>query len=603
MPTERGASRPHAASLPSQYTCASALLLRVLTRRLIIIGVALLTLARGAIGQSSHDPARECWAASAATPLPGTLPGSWPGIGDSYPLGNGRLGALWFGGVVHDSIPIADRAAGGLVGNLLLQFEGRTAATTYERSLALDRAVAAVRYRVGDTAFTRECYVSRPDQVLVLRLTADKGGRISVGISFDAGPGGMARAVGEDTLVLAGTHSLRVGVQRSGGKFNATDEAIQVIKANSVTIVLASDKPGENGAARADEDVSYALRRGYNELRDRHTADATTLFNRCMLELPAGEGSGRETGQRLRDPTNDPALPALQFAACRYLMIAGFRAGGSSPSVLWSERHEPRDASAFLACEGINLAECHEPLLAFAEMHAGDENPTELTLRAGMGLWRRYEHSRSAKHLARALPPIRLLAERLLASDHTSATAREFLARSADACRAGGEDAALLARLESLGSGFTTETTREALDAALSRRWGSTPSIFGEEPGATLALANNFTDALARVRTPGETPEIDLLPAIPHAWREGRVRGLRLPGGHRVDLTWTDGRIKSARVSDSVLSDVGVSPDPDLLRSAAVAGGTTGVRVRVVRKKGEERFTLEIVTPDAPRDR
>lgn len=568
-------------------------------RVLLSIGFALFALARSAIGQPAHDPARVIWSSTA----PAQAPGAWPGIGESFPLGNGRLGALVLGGVERDAIPILERGAGGLVGSLRLDVEGRTAATTYERSLALDRAIATVRYRVGDTSFTRECFVSRPDQVLVLRLTADQGGRISVGVSFDAGEGGVARAVGEDTLVLGGARALRIGVQRSGGKFNATDDAIQVIKANSVMIVLALDEPGEEGEARAEEDVAYALRRGYNELRDRHTADTTALFGRCVLELPPGEGSGRATGERLRDPANDPSLAALQFAACRYLLIAGYRGGAGSLGVLWSERHGEGDASAFLACEGINLTECHEPLLAYAEAHAGDENPGELAVHAGLGLWRRYEHTRSAKHMARALPPMRLLADRVLAQENPSALAREFLARMADACRAGGEDAALLARVESSAPGGASGTPREDLGAVLARRWGSGESVLGEDPGATMALANDFAHALACVRTPGDMPEIELLPAIPRGWREGRVRGLRLPGGHSVDVTWAEGVIKSARVSDSVLSDVGVSPDPEKLRAAAEAGGKAGVSLRVVRKKGEERFTLEIVTPDAPRDR
>ena len=65
------------------------------------------------------------------------------------------------------------------LGNLFLEFPGHTNAADYRRRLDLDTAIAGVSYRVGDVTFQREVFSSPEDQVIVVRLTADKPGAIS----------------------------------------------------------------------------------------------------------------------------------------------------------------------------------------------------------------------------------------------------------------------------------------------------------------------------------------------------------------------------------------------------------------------------------------
>ncbi len=63
------------------------------------------------------------------------------------------------------------------LGDLLLSFDDAQAVEDYRRELDMETGVAQVRYRVGDAVFTREVFLSYPDRVMVVRITADKPGR------------------------------------------------------------------------------------------------------------------------------------------------------------------------------------------------------------------------------------------------------------------------------------------------------------------------------------------------------------------------------------------------------------------------------------------
>ena len=148
---------------------------------------------------------------------------------EALPVGNGRLGAMVFGGAEHERLQLNENTlwSGGPydpnnpealaalpearrlifagkykeandliaqrmmakplrqqvyqpVGDLLLDFAGHDNATEYRRDLNIDTAVSTTTYRIGDVHFKREVFASHPDQVIVVRLTADKpaAGRI-----------------------------------------------------------------------------------------------------------------------------------------------------------------------------------------------------------------------------------------------------------------------------------------------------------------------------------------------------------------------------------------------------------------------------------------
>ena len=172
---------------------------------------------------------------------------------EALPLGNGRLGAMVFGGLAEDRIQVneatlwgggphdytnpeasthvpelrrlifagqiqeAERLTASMMGSpsllmpyqpfcdLRLHFDGTEAAEDYHRELSLDDAEARLSYRIGDVTFRRQVWVSHPAQVMIVRLTANRPGQISFSVTLDSPQAGATtETVGNDGLQLTG---------------------------------------------------------------------------------------------------------------------------------------------------------------------------------------------------------------------------------------------------------------------------------------------------------------------------------------------------------------------------------------------------------------
>jgi alpha-L-fucosidase 2 len=301
------------------------------------------------------------------------------------------------------------------VGDLLLTFPPVASAENYRRELNLRTATASVQFATDGTTYTRELFASAPDNVLVMRLTANKPGQISFKLSMrtnqnladEESPGT------EDTLIVSGANRAASGIAaalkfqcraktlhsggtltvasrpstRAGGAVASPGE-YSLSGADSATILIASATsfknfrdvsadPSQLAAALIDK----AAAKGYDALRKDHVADHLKLFNRVSLDLGSTDDAKLPTDQRIKGfgHSGDPALAALYFQYGRYLLTASSRPGGQPANLqgLWNDLTQPPWGSKYTInintemnywpANSSNLGECTEPLMAQVE--------------------------------------------------------------------------------------------------------------------------------------------------------------------------------------------------------------------------------------------
>ena len=366
---------------------------------------------------------------------------------ESLPIGNGRLGAMTYGGIEEEKLALnestmwsgqynenqnipfgrekmnqlrklffegklseGNRIAGDNlhgnqtsfgthlpIGDLKMQFiypEGKV--TDYRRSLSLDEAVSSVSFNSGGVNYKREYFATNPDNVLVLRLTADKQKSITMNMGLDL----MRQAdlsVEDNQLVFTGKVDFplhgpggvcfegRIAVLADNGEVKMEQSEVGIKEADAVTLIVdvRTDYKSPDYKTLCADGVKKAAAKSYDELKQAHIKDYNTLYNRVSIHFGQDANRALPTDVRwkqVKEGKTDTGLDALFFQYGRYLTIASSRENSPLPIALqgffndnkacnmgWTNDYhlDINTEQNYWAANVGNLAECNAPLFTY----------------------------------------------------------------------------------------------------------------------------------------------------------------------------------------------------------------------------------------------
>lgn len=287
-------------------------------------------------------------------------------------------------------------------------------ALDYYRELDISNAVSKVSYEIDGVKFTREYFVSAPDQIMVIKLTSSQKGALNFDINSNSllkfktevknnvltmngvapiheNPGypvipsfllEKERGTRFTTLMkIKNTDGTIVSSNNSLGLKNGTEALIFVSIATSFN---GFDKnpatEGVNDKAIASEKLNKAFSKSFDQLKKAHIADYQKFYNRVSLNLGKTTAPDLPTDERLlrySEGKEDKNLEILYFQYGRYLLISSSRTKGVPANLqgIWNPHLNPPWSSNYTMninleenywlAENTNLSEMHLPLLSF----------------------------------------------------------------------------------------------------------------------------------------------------------------------------------------------------------------------------------------------
>lgn len=321
----------------------------------------------------------------------------------ALPIGNGRIGAMISGGIKRERVQFNDktlwtgstsiRGSYQNFGDIYIDFDSLNI-TDYRRELDIENAIARISYKSNGIQYTREYLASFPANIIAMRFTVDKKGKLNFRVRFQ-GSHNEETSVDGNIMTFGGKFELlsyktRLSIENEGGSIYTDGDCVIVTGANAATIYLTTGTDydpaspdyltADNWLGKVIVDNEKARTKGFKAIKEDHIKDYRTLFDRVYLSVGNTKPSvpTDELLQKYTDGYHDPALEVLYFQYGRYLQIASSRVGFDLPSNLqglWNDSNSPPWESDihsdinvqmnYWLVETTNLSECHMPFINY----------------------------------------------------------------------------------------------------------------------------------------------------------------------------------------------------------------------------------------------
>jgi len=320
-----------------------------------------------------------------------------------------KIRKLLFEGRIKEAEKLAAMALSGVpesqrpyqtMGDLFIDFdiENNEAAEEYVRELDLENAVATVRFRANGVNYRREYFSSYPDQVMVIRITADRPKSVSFTSVLRRGRYlDEVKSFGNNTIAMYVSLGSEKGIKFctmvraicKGGSVYTIGENLVVEEADEAILLVSAATSfyhKENYEEQCRKYLDNAEALPYDVLLKRHIDDYSGLFSRVYLKIDSQDNTDglneldtEERLKRMQEGKEDTELVNLYFQFGRYLMISSSRPGCLPANLqgIWNKDMLPPWDSKYTInintemnywpAEPCNLPECHEPLFDHIE--------------------------------------------------------------------------------------------------------------------------------------------------------------------------------------------------------------------------------------------
>lgn len=281
------------------------------------------------------------------------------------------------------------------IGEFTLDFHNLGDIKDYYRELDIEKALTTTTFTSNGTHFKREVFASIPDNVMVIRLSADKKNALNFTANFDSELKKNVQADGV-TVQMNGLSSTIEGLEgkvkynavakfiTKNGTTSASGKSISVSNADEITILISiatnfTDYKTLNTdeVVKSRKYISEAEYKNFNTLFKNHLKAYQNYFKRVDIDLGTSEAAKNPTDIRVKNfaINDDPELISLYYQFGRYLLISSSQPGGQPANLqgIWNGSNKPAWDSKYTInintemnywpAEKTNLQEMHQPLI------------------------------------------------------------------------------------------------------------------------------------------------------------------------------------------------------------------------------------------------